>query len=106
MPSEVWITATSLVAAPGRGAVPGTALFPGFAGPFEPSGLQRIAQMTDGRYFQSTGDEELRRVYQQLGRVIGWERTRTEVAFLLVGVAGLFLLTGGTLSMIWFRRVP
>ena len=74
--------------------------------PFEPSGLQRIAQMTDGRYFASASDEELRRVYQQLGRVIGWERTRTEVAFVLVGVAGVVLVTGGMLSMIWFRRVP
>ena len=74
--------------------------------PFDPSGLQRIAQMTDGRYFASATEEELRRVYRQLGRIMGWERTRMEVSFLLAGVAALFMLTGGGLSLIWFRRVP
>jgi Ca-activated chloride channel family protein len=74
--------------------------------PFEPSGLQRIAQMTDGRYFASTTDDELQKAYRQLARVIGWERTRMEVSFLLTGGAGLFILTGGLLSMVWFRRVP
>lgn len=74
--------------------------------PFDSSGLERIAQITDGRYFPSASEEELRRVYRQLGRVIGWERTRMEVSFLLVGVAGLVILTGGALSLLWFRRVP
>lgn len=74
--------------------------------PFDSSGLERIAHITDGRYFPSASEEELRRVYRQLGRVIGWERTRMEVSFLLVGVAGLVILTGGALSLLWFRRVP
>lgn len=74
--------------------------------PFDSSGLERIAQITDGRYVPSTNEEELRRIYQQLGRVIGWERTRTEVSFLLLGLAGLVLVGGGAMSMVWFRRVP
>jgi len=74
--------------------------------PFDSAGLERIAQITDGRYFASASAEELHRVYRQLGRVIGWERTRIEVSFLLLGVAGLLVLTGGALSMLWFRRVP
>lgn len=74
--------------------------------PFDSSGLERIAQITDGRYFASAGQEELRRVYHQLGRIIGWERTRMEISFLLVGAAGVVLLAGGALSLLWFRRVP
>lgn len=74
--------------------------------PFDSGGLERIAQITDGRYFSSTAEEELQKVYRQLSRVIGWERTRMEISFLMVAVAGLFVLTGGTLSMVWFRRVP
>lgn len=74
--------------------------------PFDSSGLERIAQIADGRYFGSAGDEELQRIYRQLGRIIGWERTRLEVSFLLVGVAGLVITTGGVLSLAWFRRVP
>jgi Ca-activated chloride channel family protein len=74
--------------------------------PFDSSGLERIAQITDGRYFASPGDEELRRIYRQLGRIIGWERTRLEVSFLLVGLAGFVITTGGVCSLAWFRRVP
>ncbi len=74
--------------------------------PFDSGGLERIAQITDGRYFSSTAEDELQKVYRQLSRVIGWERTRMEVSFLLVASAGLVVLTGGTLSMLWFRRVP
>jgi hypothetical protein len=29
-----------------------------------------------------------------------------EVSFLLLGAAGLLLLSGGVMSMVWFRRVP
>jgi len=74
--------------------------------PFDSSGLERIAQIADGRYFASAGDEELQRIYRQLGRIIGWERTRLEVSFLLVGVAGIVMTAGGALSLAWFRRVP
>ncbi len=74
--------------------------------PFDPTGLERIAQMSEGRYFASPTDDELQKAYRQLARVIGWERTRMEVSFLLTAGAGLFILTGGVLSMVWFRRVP
>jgi Ca-activated chloride channel family protein len=74
--------------------------------PFDAAGLERIAAMTEGRYFSGTTGEELRRVYRQLSRVMGWERTRMEVSFLLVGVAALFMLAGGAMSLVWFRRVP
>jgi Ca-activated chloride channel family protein len=74
--------------------------------PFDSSGLERVAQLADGRYFLFSDEEGLKRTYRELGRVIGWERTRMEVSFLLLGAAGLLLLSGGVMSMVWFRRVP
>lgn len=74
--------------------------------PFDRSGLERIAQITDGRYFTSADEEELRRIYRQLGRTIGWERTRMEVSFLLLAAAGILLLGGGGMSLVWLGRVP
>jgi len=74
--------------------------------PFDASGLERIAQLTDGRYFASPDEEELRRISRQLGRVLGWERTRTEVSFLLLAAAGILLLGGGGMSLAWLGRVP
>jgi Ca-activated chloride channel family protein len=74
--------------------------------PFDPAGLEQIARIADGRYYPASDEEGLKGVYRELSRVIGWERTRMEVSFLLLSVAGIALLAGGGMSMAWFRRVP
>ncbi len=74
--------------------------------PFDPTLLQRIAQMTGGRYFDVSRMDELRRVARDVGYAMGWERRRTEITSLLAGAAGLLMLTGGAFSLAWFRRVP
>lgn len=74
--------------------------------PFDPTLLQRIAQFTDGKYYEISATEELKQVYRQLGRQMGWERRRTEITSVLAGGAGLLMLTGGVFSLLWFRRVP
>ncbi|MDQ7849675.1 MAG: VWA domain-containing protein [Armatimonadota bacterium] len=74
--------------------------------PFNPVLLQEVARQTGGEYFSAANLEELRRIYRQLGRAIGWERRRTELTSLAAGAAGLLMLSGGLLSMLWFRRLP
>lgn len=74
--------------------------------PFDATLLQRIAQLTGGRYFDVSSSEELRRVYKQLGRSMGWERRHTEVTSILAAGAGLLIMVGGLFSLVWFRRVP
>ncbi len=74
--------------------------------PFDPTGLQQIAAMTGGRYFYPPTSEDLRRVYRELGRSIGWERQRMELSALFAGAGGLLMLTGGILSLLWYRRLP
>lgn len=74
--------------------------------PFDPTLLQRIAQLTDGKYLSISESQELQQLYRQLGRSMGWERRRTEVTSILAGGAGLLMLTGALFSLIWFRRVP
>jgi Ca-activated chloride channel family protein len=74
--------------------------------PFDATLLQQMAQLTEGQYFEISASTELREVYRKLGRVIGWEARRTELAPMLAGSAGLFLLVGATLSLAWFRRIP
>ncbi|HET6947513.1 MAG TPA: VWA domain-containing protein [bacterium] len=74
--------------------------------PFDPTLLQQMAQATGGQYFEIANGEELRKVYRQLGRSIGWERRRTEVTSFLAGAAGIFMIVGALFSMMWFRRVP
>lgn len=74
--------------------------------PFDPTALQEVARQTGGEYFTSDSLPELRRIYRQMGRSIGWERRRTEITSVVAGAAAILMLTGGMLSMIWFRRVP
>lgn len=74
--------------------------------PFDPTLLQRIAQMTGGRYFDVSRTDELRRAARDVGYAMGWERRRTEITSLVAGVAGILMLTGGAFSLVWFRRVP
>ncbi len=74
--------------------------------PFDPTLLQRIAQLTDGKYYSISETDELKRLYRQLGRSMGWERRRTEITSVLAGGAGFLMLAGGLFSLIWFRRVP
>lgn len=74
--------------------------------PFDSTVLQEVARQTGGEYFGAGNLEELRRVYRQLGRSIGWERRRTEMTSLVAAVAAVLMLTGGLLSMVWFRRLP
>lgn len=74
--------------------------------PFDPTLLMRISQLTDGKYFSITQTDELKRLYRQLGRSMGWERRRTEITSILAGGAGFLMLVGGLFSLIWFRRIP
>ena len=74
--------------------------------PFDPTMLQEVARQTGGEYFGAANLEDLRRIYRQLGRSVGWERRRTEMTSLVAGAAGVLMLAGGLLSMIWFRRLP
>ncbi len=75
--------------------------------PFDSTLLQRIAQLTEGQYFDlSSSSEELRQIYRNLGRSIGWENRQTELTFLLAAGAGTLMVLGATLSLLWFRRVP
>jgi Ca-activated chloride channel family protein len=74
--------------------------------PFDPSGLQTLAQQTGGEFLRALDDAGARRIGRQLGRAIGWERRRTELAGLFAGVGGLLIAGGALASLAWFRRVP
>ncbi len=67
--------------------------------------LQEIAEMTGGRYFHATSASELRRVYRQLSRTIGWEARPTEVSALAAGAAALFLVVAVGVSLLGVHRL-
>ncbi len=74
--------------------------------PPTPATLRQIAQTSGGLFFTATTDKRLRDVYEQLRSRIGHKTESRELTDFFAGGAALLLLGGGTLSALWFRRVP
>jgi Ca-activated chloride channel family protein len=74
--------------------------------PFDPTLLQQVAAITDGKFFISPTAGDLKRIYRELGQTIGWEKRKTEVSALFVAGAGTLMLGGGALSLLWMGRLP
>ena len=74
--------------------------------PFNPTLLQQIAAVADGKFFMTSTAQEMKQIYRELGRVIGWETRKMEVSSMFVGGAGLLLLAGGVISLLWTGRLP
>lgn len=74
--------------------------------PPAPETLQQIAKLSGGEHFTATDAEGLKRVYENLGSRLGERKESREVGDYFAGGAAAFLIAGGALSALWFRRVP
>jgi Ca-activated chloride channel family protein len=74
--------------------------------PPSPDTLREIARLSGGEFFTATDAEGLERVYKDLGSRLGTRKESREIGDYFAGGAAAFLLAGGALSMLWFRRVP
>lgn len=68
--------------------------------------LQQIAELTGGSYFNAQSREELIAIYENLSREFVIRPEPMEITPFLAGIGIMSLLIGGTLSMLWFGRVP
>ncbi len=67
--------------------------------------LRGMAETAGGAYYRTTNTAELRRVYRQLGREIGWERRPTEVTAVASGAALVFIVAAVVTSILTVHRV-
>jgi Ca-activated chloride channel homolog len=74
--------------------------------PPSPVTLRQVSRTTGGEFFTATDDKRLRQVYERLGSRIGHRSEDREITDVFAGGSAALLLAGGTLSMLWFRRVP
>ncbi len=74
--------------------------------PPAPETLQQIAKLSGGEFFTATDAEGLERVYEELGSRLGERKESREVGDYFAGGAAAFLIAGGALSALWFRRIP
>jgi len=68
--------------------------------------LRRVAEITTGNYYNASNENDLRAVYENLGTRLVMRTERTEITALLTGLAVVLSLAAGTLSLLWFNRLP
>lgn len=74
--------------------------------PPNPETLRTVARVTGGQFFTAPDENRLRQIYEKLGSRLGHRRESREITDLFAGGSAAFLLFGGALSALWFRRVP
>ena len=74
--------------------------------PPSPETLRSVARLTGGQFFTAPDQDHLRQIYDKLGSRLGHRRESREITDLFAGGSAAFLLFGGALSALWFRRVP
>lgn len=68
--------------------------------------LQSIATMTDGQYYNAQNETDLVKVYENLSTNLVLKNDKTEITAYVTGIAVLFSLLAGFLSLLWFNRLP
>jgi Ca-activated chloride channel family protein len=74
--------------------------------PPDPATLRQIAQVTGGEFFATQSEARLNAVYEDLASRLGHTTEWRELSFALVGLAALFALAAGALSLVWTQRLP
>lgn len=68
--------------------------------------LQQISQVTHGAYYSAENEQDLRAIYKHLDPQLVVKPEEMEVTSILAGASLLALLVGGSLSLVWFGRLP
>lgn len=90
-------TEEGTVEAPGGQAVPV---------PPDRETLGQIAEQTGGESFASASEGDLVGVYEDLGSSLGFVEEEREVTAAFAAAGAVLILAGGTLSALWFGRLP
>jgi Ca-activated chloride channel family protein len=68
--------------------------------------LSTLAELTHGQYYEAASQQELRRVYQDLGSSTGYRTTPREIWARVVSAGLVFALITAGLGLVWTSRVP
>ncbi len=73
---------------------------------FDRDTLMRVAETTDGAYYDASSAEDLSRIYDGLVTQLVLRQEKTELAAGFVGIAALLAVIGGAWSLATFSRLP
>jgi len=88
----------------------GTIELPNQEGPISvavnPAALAKIANDTGGTAFTAATQDELERVYADIGSSVGFTTEPRDISGTFVGVSLVLLFGAAVLSQVWFSRLP
>ncbi len=73
--------------------------------PSDPAAMAQIASATGGQTFTAQSASQLKSVYSQIGRVVGYDVHRHEITALFTGIALVMAALAGVASLLWTQRV-
>jgi Ca-activated chloride channel family protein len=73
--------------------------------PADDAALQAIADGTGGQFFSATSGDQLRQVYSQIGKTVGFDVETREITATFVGFALVLLTLAAAASLFWSSRL-
>jgi Ca-activated chloride channel family protein len=68
--------------------------------------LKRIAEVTEGEYFNASTETDLRAVYENLTTQLVIRQEKTELTAYFTLAAAVLAVIAGAFSLLWFNRLP
>jgi Ca-activated chloride channel family protein len=68
--------------------------------------LREIARTTGGRFFEAVSSKDAEQIYSRIGTRLTSRPEKREVTVAFAGGAFVLLALGGSLSLVWFGRLP
>jgi Ca-activated chloride channel family protein len=73
--------------------------------PSDPAAMAQIASATGGQTFTAQSASQLKSVYSQIGRVVGYDVHRHEITAWFTGIALVMAALAGVASLLWTQRI-
>ena len=74
--------------------------------PVNRGALERIAERTNGAFFEASSASQLKKVYADIGSSVGYRTERKPATELFVGIGLVMALAAAAGSLAWFSRLP
>ncbi len=74
--------------------------------PVDRASLETIAEATQGKFYAAASEAQLSAVYQNIGSSVGYTTEQVEITTWFIAGSILLLVAAGTMSLVWFSRLP
>jgi Ca-activated chloride channel family protein len=73
--------------------------------PSDPAAMQHVAELSGGRFFTAETANQLKSVYDQITRAVGFEVHKHELTAWFTGIALAMALLAAAASLVWSQRI-